>query len=122
MSSNDENRARRLAAALFDEVVTPLAQARRVAGQQAYFPLAAEPGAKSYYEEPVRRVMQPADFEFPGGGTAERLVDALAASWTAEGESGLAAMAPTLKEIAQALAEEALEGDGTVSILCYTMF
>jgi hypothetical protein len=122
MSSTDENRARRLAAALFDEVVTPLSQNRRAAGKQAYFPLAAEAGAKTYYEEPVLRVMQPADFEFPGGGRAEMLVDALAAAWTAEGESGLAAMAPTLKEIALALREEALEGDGSVSILCYTMF
>ena len=122
MSSTDDNRARRLAAALFDAVVTPLAQTRRVAGKQAYFPLAAQPGAKSYFEEPILRVMQPADFEFPGGGGAEMLVDALAASWTAEGESGLAAMAPMLKEIALALREEALESDGSVSILCYTMF
>jgi hypothetical protein len=122
MSSTDENRARRLATELFDAVVTPLAQSRQVAGKQAYFPLAAEAGAKSYFEEPILRVMQPADFEFPGGGTAETLVDALAASWTAAGESGLAAMAPALKEIAGALRQEALEGDGSVSILCYTMF
>jgi hypothetical protein len=31
-------------------------------------------------------------------------------------------MAPALKEIAGALRQEALEGDGSVSILCYTMF
>ncbi len=122
MSSTDGDRARRLAAALFDEVVTPLALSRRASGKQAYFPLAAEAGAKSYYETPIARVMQPADFEFPGHGTAEMLVDPLTASWTAEGESGLAALAPALKEIAAALREEAIEGDGTVSILCYTMF
>ena len=122
MSSTDEDRARRLAGALFDKVVTPLAEARKVAGKQAYFPLAGEAGTKTYYEEPVLRAMQPADFEFPGGSTAEGLVDALAASWAAEGETGLAAMAPSLKEIAAALREEAAEGDGNVSILCYTMF
>ena len=122
MSSTDDNRARRLAAALFDAVVIPLAQSRRAAGEQAYFPLSAEGDAKSYYEKPVLRLMQAADFEFPGGGTAEMLIDALAASWTEQGESGLAAMAPMLKEIAAALAEETLEGDGSVSILCYTMF
>jgi hypothetical protein len=122
MSSTDQDRARRLAGALFDEIVAPLAEARRAAGKQAYFPLAAEPGAKSYYEEPVLRVMQPADFEFPGDGTAEGLVDALAAAWMAEGETGLAAMAPRLKEIAEALRDEAAEGDGSVSIFCYTMF
>ena len=122
MSSTDLDRARSLAGALFDEVVIPLAEARKVAGQQAFFPLAGEAGATTYYEEPVLRTMQPADFEFPGGGTAEGLIDALATSWTAEGETGLAAMAPRLKEIAAALKEEAAEGDGSVSILCYTMY
>ncbi len=122
MSSTDEEHARGLAGALFDEVIRPLAEARRVAGQQAYFPLAGDAGAKSYFEEPILGVMQPADFEFPGGGTADGLVDTLSALWTAEGETGLAAMAPRLKEIAEALRQEAAEGDGTVSILCYTMF
>ena len=122
MSSTDEDRARRLAGALFDDLVIPLAEARKAAGQQAYFPLAGVAGAKTYYEEPVLRTMQPADFEFPGGGTAEGLVDALAASWADEGETGLAGMAPRLKEIAAALREEAAKDEGSVSILCYTMF
>jgi len=122
MSSIDPHRARNLTRTLFDEIVAPLAETMRVAGQQAYFPLAGEAGAKSYYQKPILGVMQPADFEFPGGGTAEGLVDALAAHWTAEGQSGLAAMAPTLKEIVEALRQEAAEGDGNVSILCYTMF
>ena len=57
-----------------------------------------------------------------GLSVADRLIDALAAHWTAEGETGLAAMAARLHEIAAALKEEAAEGDGTVSVLCYTMF
>ncbi len=122
MSSTEENRTRKSAGALFDELVTPLAEARKVAGKQAYFPLAGESSATSYYQEPVLHKMQPADFEFPGGGTAAGLIDALAAFWTVEGETGLAAMAPKLKEIAEALQEEAAQGDGSVSILCYTMF
>jgi hypothetical protein len=123
MSSTDDDRARRLAGALFDEVVAPLAAARRAAGRQAYFPLAGDAGAKSYYVTPVVRVMQqPVDFEFPGGGTAEGLVDALAEWWAAQGESGLAAMAPRLKEIAEALQEQVVKSDGSVSIFCYTMF
>ncbi len=102
--------------------MAPLAEQRRAAGRQAYFPLAGEPGAETYYDVPPQRVMAPADFEFPGGGSAAGLVDALAAAWTAEGETALATMAPALKEIAAALNLEAEQGDGTVSILCYTMF
>ncbi|MGD9722686.1 MAG: hypothetical protein AB7O59_15240 [Pirellulales bacterium] len=122
MSSTDENRARELAAALFDEIVAPLAETRRRAGAQAYFPLGPETGATSYFDVPADREMQPAEFEFPGGGTSTGLIDALVAYWTAQGEAELAALAPRLKEIAQALADEAAEHDGKVSILCYTMF
>ncbi|MEX0641420.1 MAG: hypothetical protein WD468_01900 [Pirellulales bacterium] len=122
ISTDGEDRARRLAGALFDEVVAPLAAARKAGGSQAYFPMAGEQGAKSYYVTPTVRVMQPADFEFPGGGTAEGLVDALAEWWTAEGEIALASMAPSLKEIAETLQEQVVESDGSVSIFCYTMF
>lgn len=120
--NSTEDPARQASGALFDEVVVPLAEARKAAGQQAYFPLAKATGVSSYYDEPGVRVMAPSDFEFPGGGTAEGLVDALITSWTAEGESGLAAMAPRLKEVAEALRAESAEGDGSVNILCYTMF
>jgi hypothetical protein len=113
---------RQLAGALFDEVVTPLAQARRTAEEPPYFPTAAEPQAHSYYGTPLLSVMREIDFEFPGGGNPEGLIDALAAYWTAQSETALAAMAPRLKEIANAVTAEAAEGDGTISILCYTMF
>jgi hypothetical protein len=122
MNSTELDRARKAAADLFDAAVVPLAEARRAAGRQEYFPLERKPGATSYYDEPARRTMRPADFELPGGGTADGLVDALAAAWTAQGEAGLAAMAPGLREIVEALDDEAAEGDGTISILCYTMF
>jgi hypothetical protein len=122
MSSTDVDRARRLAGELFDEIVTPLATTRRLAGKPAYFPLAADTKLTSYYQRPVARLLRPSEFEFPGGGTAEGLVEALAALWTAAGDSDLAAMAAKLKEIAAALEDEAAEGDGSVSILCYTMF
>jgi hypothetical protein len=120
MSSTErEERARQLAGALFDEVVAPLAAARQAAGCQPYFPIAGEAGVESYYVTPMA---QAADFEFPGGGTAEGLIDALAALWTSQGETALASMAPRLKEIAEALKEEVVESDGNVSIFCYTMF
>lgn len=122
MSSINDARVRALAAALYDEVVTPLAEARKAAGTQEYFSLAPETGAESYYQEPALGVMKAADFEFPGDGTAAGLIDALAAAWTADGETSLASMAPRLKEIADTLKAEAADGDGSVSIFCYTMF
>jgi hypothetical protein len=122
MSSTNDARVRALASALYDEVVIPLAEARKAAGKQEYFPLARATNAESYYQQPIRRVMKPADFEFPGDGTAEGLIDALAAAWAAEGETVLASMAPQLKQIAETLKAEAADGDGSVSIFCYTMF
>jgi hypothetical protein len=122
MSSIELDRARTLAGTVFDEVVAPIGEARKAAGATPYFAPAPVADAKSYYQAPFARVMQPADFEFPGGGSAAGLIDALAAYWSAQGETELAAMAPRLHEIAEALKEEAVEGDGTVSVLCYTMF
>ena len=122
MDLTEKERAPRQAQELCHEMVIRLADARRNKGRQEYFPLSRDAERESYFEEPILRTMQPLDFEFPGGGTPEGLVDALAEFWTSDGESGLAAMAPRLKEIAEALREEAEDGDGTVSILCYTMF
>jgi hypothetical protein len=122
MNSTDENRPNQLAGALFDEVISPVGNTRATAGEQAYFPTGKDMKATTYYSEPLARVMQPADFEFPGGGTVEGLVDALAAHWLAQGETELAAMAPRLKEIAEAWSNEAAAGDDSVSIFCYTMF
>ena len=85
---------RAVAGALFDELVVPLAEARKAAGRQSYFPLKGESGAKSYYVAPLASVMKPADFEFPGGGTADGLIDALTAYWADQGQTELAALAP----------------------------
>ena len=117
-----ETGADALALSVFDEMVVTLANARRTAGRPAYFALAGEAGATSYFEAPSLTAMQTADFEFPGGGEPEGLIDALAEYWKIQGEDHLATMGPRLKEIAAALREEAAEGDGSVDILCYTMF
>lgn len=122
MKSTETNPVDQLTQALFDDMVVPLAQSIRASGRPAYFALAGEPGAASYFETPSVGVMQPSDFEFPGGGDPEGLIDAIAAYWTEQGETGAAALAPRLKQIAQALREEAAESDGSVDILCYTMF
>lgn len=122
MSSTNEDQVRRLAGELFDQSVVPLAEARKAAGKQAYFPLAGRRGAASYYEPPLQSRMDSGDFAFPGAGTSDGLIEALCAKWSSEGETALAAMAPALKKLATLLADEAAEGDGSVSILCYTMF
>jgi hypothetical protein len=123
MSSTDPDAARKLAGQLFDEILVPLGDERHQAGRQEYFPLAGDTGAKTYYDQPLLAAMQPDDFEFPGGGTVEGLVDALAASWSAQGDAALAAIAPKLKAIAEELKKEAaVEQDGNISILCYTLY
>jgi hypothetical protein len=123
MSSTDENILDQLAGALFDEVISPLGKTRAAAGKQAYFPTAQDMAASTYYSEPLTRVMQRADFEFPGSGTVKGLIGALAAHWIAQGEADLAAMAPRLNEIAEASSDEdAPTSDGDVTTFCYTMY
>lgn len=122
MSSTNENRADGLAVALLEDVVLPLTAKREAEGAPAYFPLSGDTSEATYYGPPTRSVMKPEDFDLPGGGVPDGLIDALAAHWTAQGETGLVAMIPQMKEIAAALTEEANEADGDVDILCYTMF
>lgn len=122
MSSTDTTFSRELAGRLFDETICQIASLRRDAGTQAYFPLEPEADAATYFSPLALGTMRAADFEFPGGGTAEGLVNALAAHWMAEGQRELAGTARQLKDLAEALAREAVDAAGEVSILCYTMF
>jgi hypothetical protein len=122
MNPTEKPRSAVLADALFADALAPLSASRKAVGQQSYFPLQPDAAQKSYFEAPVMKRMQPVDFEFPGKGTAEGLIDALAAAWTAEGEQVLAATAPRLKEIAAALKAEVETSNGEISALCYTMF
>lgn len=121
MNSTEHQEFRELAGALFDEVIAPHGQTRAAAGEQAYYPTAGDAEATTYYSPPWARVMTEADFEFPGGGTADGLIDAVTALWDTQGEIELAAMAPRLKDIAEALHGEEPDDDGTVSIFCYTL-
>lgn len=121
MSQTDSARSARLAGALFDEVVAPLAQERRARGKQSEFPLGPEP-ASTYFTPPGLRTMESADFEIAGGGTIDGLLEALVAHWAARGEAELVALAPRMREIAAALREEEARSDGTVDVLCYTLF
>ena len=121
MSPTDSHVAQ-LAGDLFDRHIVRLANDRAAAGPQEYFPLARDPAALTYFEPAGVAVMQASDFKCPGGGTAHGLIDALIALWCEQGETKLAALGPLLHEIAEAARAEAEPGDGTVDILCYTMF
>ena len=111
-----------LSAKLFDEVLWPLAEAKRRADDPPYFPAGRDVSVASYFETTRLRSMSHADFVFPGGGTAHGLVDALVTHWTSEAEPALAAMGPRLVEIADALDRAAMQSDGDVDIFCYTLF
>jgi|GEM_PF-3020673 len=108
--------------ALFDEVLRPLAIAKRNAGVEPYFSSGRDATVVSYFVPPGVMSMTPADFEFPGAGGAEGLINALVTHWAEEGESVLATIAPRLNEIAGALSQAAVHDDGSVDIFCYTLF
>lgn len=112
----------RLAYSLFDEVLAPLARDKRQAGAFLYFPADFDPAADSYFLSPAVKQMTPTEFEFPGGGSAPGLIADVATHWREEGEVALAATAPRLAAIADALAEAAASQDGNVDIFCYTLF
>jgi hypothetical protein len=122
MNPSKSDRSVELAGALFDDVLVRLAEQRRTSGAPPYFPLGEESSQTSYFVKPSLGVMSPADFELEIGEKSEAMIDALAAYWTRRGETGLAAMAPRLKQLAAALGDEASENDGKVDILCYTLF
>lgn len=113
--------AAQLIGALFDDVVAPLAEARRARGAPPYFPLEREAGATTYLAPPRIRAMRPCDYALHGA-TPDGLLDALATLWAEQGEAELAALVPRLREIARALADERAQSDGTVDVLCYTLF
>ena len=116
------SRADALARSLFDEALAPAATARRAEGRGGYFSLAAEPECATYFVRPDIALLSPADFDFPGGGDSDSLIDALVAHWASEGDARLVALGRRLKDIANALRDEALESDGSVDPYCYTMF
>jgi len=122
MNPTSTERSIELAGALFDEVMVPLAKARRDSGAAPFFPAKGDASRSSYFVTPALREMRPADFELQVGEKSKALIDSLAAHWTKQGDPGLAAMAPRLKQLADALGDEASENDGKVDILCYTLF
>ncbi len=122
MNSTELSLSERLAAEAFDRIVVPLALAQRASGAPAYFPRGPERDSASYFSRPAISMMEAADFEFPGHGTAEGLIEGILGKWERSGESDLCVLGPMMRETALALQDEADENDGTVNIFCYAMF
>ena len=108
--------------ALFDTTIAPLARKHQAANTPSYFATGPDASATSYFVPvgPATTGRQVA--ALPGGGHADGLIEALAAFWTERGEADLAAMAPGLHELAEAVAAERSQQSGDVDIYCYTMF
>ncbi|WP_428423769.1 hypothetical protein [Methylibium sp.] len=111
-----------MSGALFDDVLVPLAEARRTSGAPPYFPPWKDATVSSYFVRSEVTRLTSTDFEFPGDGYAEGLVDSLEAWWREHGDRELAVAAPRLKAVANALRSEAVQDDGSVDIFCYTLF
>ena len=121
MNPIEEDIATRIGA-WFDVELAPYAEARRRAGAVPYFPVAPDPVAASYFSTPSVASMTMSDFEFPGGGNPEGLIDALVAHWASEGETVLARSGHHLRAISAQLAATASADTGDVDIFCYTLF
>ena len=118
-----ETSSTKLAEHLFDEVIVPLARTEDPGprGRLQGAPWRAA-GASSFFSRSSIARMAPADFVFPGGGTGDGLVDALADRWAAEDETGLVAAVPRLRQLVESLRDEVGNDDGSVDIFCYTLF
>ena len=112
----------RLSGDLFDQVLCPLAAQRRADGASPYFPVWRDEDATSYFSVPDVGQMTAESFDYPGGGDAERLADALTDRWAGEGEEALGATGRRLRAIVGALRDEAVSQDASVDIFCYTLF
>lgn len=111
-----------LAGELFDELLVPLAKVRQETRAAPYFAAGPDPTVQTYFSPSAVTALAADDFEFPGGGDPDALVDALIGHWAAQGESVLADARAKLHAIVDALAESEIADDGTVDIFCYTLF
>lgn len=110
----------RSATAFFREVLIPVALRERATGRE-FFALRPDDEAESYYVEPTRSVMEPADFELRAAESVEEFVRELAALWSSEGREDLTAMAPRLAALASEVREDEEQTDD-VSPFMYVMF
>lgn len=121
MNLTDEPTWDELAGALFDEVIVPLAQRRRDASIAAFGSAERQVEMATYFSEPGVPSISATDFS-TSWGDAGGLVEALLAHWNDQGDSDLGVLGPRFLEIARRLADEPAESDGSVDVLCYTLF
>jgi hypothetical protein len=93
------------AVTFFEEVIVPVAEQRRAEGK-SFFLLGPDAEAETYFVEPSRSVMRPADFELGATESTQSFVEELSARWIQEGNEELAAMAPRLAELASEFAAQ----------------
>ena len=129
MSSINDNdsdtQADALLAALFDDIVLPLAERMRAAGVQA-FPEAPDVQQLSYYVRRKHVSNLPADFHDGACADAEEFELRLKAQWRALGRTELAGHAARFAQVAACLRAqqggEAGAGSAEVSPYVYVMF
>ena len=109
------------AVAFFEEVIGPLAEQRCAAGK-SFFPPGPDAEAETYFVEPSRSVMRPADFELGATESTETFVEELSALWIREGNEDLAAMTARLTQLASELATREQPEAEDLSPFMYVMF
>ena len=122
MSSTDRNAAEGAAAInrFFDNELMPLADRLR-GSAPGVFLAKVDPSAASYYVRRGRRTMSKADFEVAACADGAEFARRLAAHWNACGCQPLAALAPGLGRIADAVRVEEHD-NADVSPFVYVMF
>lgn len=122
MNSIDDE-AGAMLAALFDEVLMPIAQRMQAEGAEV-FPLAPDVSWLSYYTRRKRSAMAPADFNSASCADVAEFEQRLRAYWESLGRSELAAQAGQFATAARAArsAQAALPAPDNVSPYVYAMF
>jgi hypothetical protein len=98
----------------------PLAAELRARGE-TFFPLGADPGARTYFTTRDKTTMTARDFEVAGCDAPESFERALIALWNAQGHPALTSLTPTLSRLATSL-YQIDEQDEDVSPFIYVMF
>lgn len=122
MNSTKEAKADPLSRSVFSGFIIPLAKSLGPEGRAACLEIGRNSAGNSYFVTSSQTVMQVSEFEFPGGGTADGLIDAYSRFCQTSNHEELLEMLPQLREIAGALQSEMAEASGDVDIMCYTMF
>lgn len=123
MSSTDDDRLREEIGALFDDLISPIAERMRAGGMQP-FPVRPDASLGSYFAPRAQVSMARDDFTAPSCLDPDDFADRLAAHWEALGRHELRDGVPRIAAVARAAhaAFEADRQDADVSPFIYVMF